>query len=506
MKKTIYALFFLLPTIVFGQKETDKRLETARIKAMNYYENMAQVNLNPQGEAAINSTNESLAMFGKDQDKQTNTAVANEFYKIMGEGSGPCVDVLTYWNKFRQLSKEGLKFEYTVQNVEYMPAITIEKKELDTTFVSVRVKKSYIWKDHQYNYTDEFYLNTKEWRVISINNEVYPSTDIVIDTSLPPSMICRLATILYANKEYDRAYQVFLTALKKDPRNETAAYNLGVMVFRGHGCKQYSRRVRDYLAVFYLMKGGRDARYWLRSQSIITFDEHEEHYFNPIGENDVNPFPANRLLSYNSGKHRFGYISAHGAVIPFQYKKAYPFGNNGTAIVLTQNNQWIEIDTLGHVINTYDFVNEAFSYDFGWDRQLLGEARLYITGNQGKGIYNRINGNWILPMKYDEIFDVMSTIGGYLVAYKVKKNGKYGIARLNGEIVLPCEFDNIIVDYSDGKKIRLITNYSEVSLNKLRKQYEKDYYSQALRIGYYGIPYEELKKIGTPLIINLNTF
>ena len=69
------------------------------------------------------------------------------------------------------------------------------------------------------------------------------------------------------------------------------------------------------------------------------------------------------MIAYNVSKKKYGFMSEKGdMVIPQKYIYAYPFFSDGTAMVLTDNNEWFRINTNGKVV---DVVADVRWYERG---------------------------------------------------------------------------------------------------------------------------------------------
>jgi len=273
--------------------------------------------------------------------------------------------------------------------------------------------------------------------------------------------------------------------LERSPMNEAASYKLGVMSFKGEGCKQYPRKVRDYLVDFYWQKSDKGIE-----QLILNYNT-PKVYNGALSGREFNPFPSGRLFAYNHKTKKVGYLSARGEmVIKQQYKYAYPFFENGTALVLSDKNDWFLIDTMGKVKDVYA---SCYTKDI---HPLFGKhgKYLFVENNNGKkGLINRITGQWWLPCAYDVKQYVF--FDGDLAYCIVNKGEKSGVCAEGGKVILPFgTYKSIYVVCRTAEKVRILCDYDEKELKSLLEKYQKGSL----------IPYEDMDRIGTLFTININ--
>ncbi|MBQ7279227.1 MAG: hypothetical protein IJR13_00690 [Bacteroidales bacterium] len=485
MKKISFLFFMVFSYVAMADNVVS--LNEARGIADAYYGAFQRIARLPDGEEVLRNSQKLFKAIGVDDNGNEiggEFNVPNDIGIIFGTDNGlDNITIRHYVNKIREFSRrDNLVFSYDIQSSRYLYsphmngdkripdyALVIVKKTLSASTISPKV----IW--------DTMFINATTKSIILVKNG-YRKMSLLSEREL-----LKVADMMYDEERYEEAYQMYGEVLRRDPKSNVS-YKLGVMTFKGEGCKQYSRKVRDYLVEFYWQKTI-DGRAQLERHNIMLYDMGIPSF----SGYESNPFPSNRLLAYNHNKKRFGYISAQGEmVIKQQYMAAYPFFSNGTAIVKTEKSEWMQIDTNGRALELYDNVSRVeheYKYLSDWGRQLV------VRKNGLVGVINRETGNLDVPMIYKRMWWLDNYIKPFFVVEW--QDGKVGVLSFNGNEIVPIKHSIMLLIENDDKTtllretVKLLCDYDKATYQKLYERYGKK------------IPDAELKKIGQLYIINL---
>lgn len=153
-------------------------------------------------------------------------------------------------------------------------------------------------------------------------------------------------------------------------------------------------------------------------------DENKEYCFSFSSPDKSENFKINEikpgiLESYKIFRDittgKYGYKNKiNEVVVKPNYLAAFPFNDNGFAVVMTEDLLFGAIDIDGKlVIDNYEFIKPVFS-DY--------TAAVFRNGNWG---FVTIKGKYVVYPDFDEVSDC---IGGHAA---VKKDGKWGLIRIN---------------------------------------------------------------------------
>lgn len=141
---------------------------------------------------------------------------------------------------------------------------------------------------------------------------------------------------------------------------------------------------------------------------------------------------ANGLSRIEKDK-KFGFVDKTGKiVVPIEYDGVGQFENGLAEIV--KNKQSALINQKGEIVFPFS------DYDI---RNILNENRIHVYKNHKHGIID-LQGDIILPIEYDEIFDFEDSLA------TVKKNEKNGVVDLDGRIIVPIIYDISIHPFKNG--------------------------------------------------------
>lgn len=475
MKKVI--LLILMSFATSAKAQSYLTLSQAKEIANTYYGSLQQMAKHPTGDIAFQNEERLLNVLGVDKNGKSIKwvfRVPNDLEAFTGKhGEGnKSVSITNYIGDFLRIAEEKkLDFSYNMLSNDYQYGPEIKKSNETPLYARVVVQKT--MKSSRFpiaQVIDTMFINTQSRSISLITNQFRRSG--LRGASMTIDELLAEAQNMYSNKRYDEAYRLYQKVLEKNPKHEEASYNLGVMSFKGEGCKQYPRKVRDYLVDFYWQKSNKGIE-----QLILNYNTINVNYTGFSGwESD--PFPSNRLLAGNPKKKRIGFISKQGKmVIKQQYNSAFPFFNNGTAIVMSDKNEWFLIDTMGKVKDVYLRV-----------KAVEGGKQLLVHKEDKSGVINRKTGEWDVP--FINKITAYVEIGGDTKRYIVYKDGKYGIVSSENIAIVPIIFNSItsIIDFEEDKRT-FLCDYDKSAFSQLLEKYEKS----------YKIPMVEIKKIGTVL-------
>lgn len=547
IKQTVLVLVcMMVPMLLMGQHTTNEKkagndtqppmTEDEAVKLVrNYYEEYSTIARNKgRGDVSLNAQLrllDTVYFANKDYKTKGEMLIPNELRNVSlgrkeGEGSGSqlCQPIRSVSNNFIKLSQNGMTFSYEIVGKPELRQMIVESGDASPMFAVVRVKKEYKYGNRVYKYIDTVGVHLSKRGISTVNNEVYPAIVAVNDKDATSDQLQMEALAEYGRRNLDQAYSLLQKALKKDPTDEDVSYQLGVMSYKGQGCRQYNRRIRDYMTEFY----------WYKSKKGRTRLHRGENSYCDIFEVysglEYDPFPCNRMLIVepNGKKCMYGFMSKDGhRAIRSEYAIAFPFMTNGTAVAHTKDWDWVLIDTLGKI-------KEVFSDGFQCNREKNVEwcdtvRYLYLMGKDSVwGCMDRITGEWLSPLSKGakQIFSVL----GVPIAYTVKEKGMYGLRMLDRTNEIPATKKNILVlpciegtdsywKYREERPICrwlfVLCNYDE---NKLQEQLKKkskpvmnfrnpvlNYTCGGVHIQFDTKTYEELKEIGEVYIIPLGS-
>lgn len=485
MKKIL--LIVLMSFATYAKSQTYLTLSQAKEIANTYYGSLQQMAKQPMGDAAFQNEERLLNVLGVDNNGKSTKGVfrvPNDIEEFSEKQSGDNTVLITnYIGKFLKVAEETkMDFSYNVLSSDYQQGPEIKKSNDTPPYVRVVVQKTIKTpKASVAQIYDTMFINTSSKSISLITNKYRKSSWLYGENMTIDELLVE-AQNKYSNKRYNEAFKLYQKVLEKDPKHEEASYRLGVMCFKGEGCKQYPRKVRDYLVDFYWQKSNRGI------EQLVLNHNSASVVLKPLSGWESNPFPSNRLFAFNFKSGKLGYISAQGKmVIKQQYQYGYPFFTNGTAIVKSDKNEWFLIDTMGKVKDVYLRVT-----DVEGGKQLL----VHKENKSGvkSGVINRKTGEWDVP--FVNLITASIDLRGETKRYIVYQGGKYGMITSKNDMIVPAIYDNLTsVDYEEDK-ITLLCNYDQSLYGQLLKRYEKD----------YKIPVDDLKRIGTILKLDVPTF
>ena len=231
-------------------------LDEARNIANDYYSSLAVIMNNPYDAKGVERMIHLIDLVGVDRNGHPlgqEFRVPNDL-SLIGQGDVSNLQVLplpTFINKLRDVANDSkISLEYTIKTVEFVSNVDLNKGMSTNDFIEVETVK-------KYQKADGKSIALKEVIILNTKNR---SFSVVFNESLGngggetvDEMIAR-ATYLYKHHRYEQAFKMFEQVMTADPKNEYASYSLGVMCYKGKGCKNLSWSERQTRAVAYWEK------------------------------------------------------------------------------------------------------------------------------------------------------------------------------------------------------------------------------------------------------------
>lgn len=455
MKHRLLYFLLLLPLHLHA---ADLTLDGARQLAERYYAVLERAASQPE-EARVVFDRELVSIFGIDingKSVEDQFWVANDADAVFGANGGKLssISVEDYITKIRSYAKtRKVRLEHELLDCFYLKGPSLDKKE-QAPYIEVLVRRT-LYRD---GIRMEEFIERMDIKV----STAFPFIGNKYG-SMPESAEGAIATAysLYGQEEYDEAFRMFQHALKMQPSNKDASYRLGVMCYQGKGCKQYPGKVRNRMAEFYWQKSE-------KGRTRLILESYNRLMTNLIGSIytglETDPFPSNRMLVVNFkddyGRVKCGYMNKKGKMVIAQtYPTAFPFFTNGTALVYSDRNEWLLIDTMGRIQSVFSHVFAEPKYFRVKTKELYG----YI---------DRKTGNYLMPPLYSsEVVRVNKNLDTH--AYRlVKKDGLWGIYDWEYGEVVACKYKNIEFTLQGKNYIYCIVNYNEEEFQQLLSKYK----------------------------------
>lgn len=477
-------VLFMLSIVTCANAQSSLTLSEAKEIANTFYGSLQQIAKHPYGDIRIANERRLFGVMGVDENGHTIAGrgeVPNDLVGLEGkqvEDNRP-IQIRSYITRFLRIAEEKkMDFSYKVLSNDYQYGPEIKKTDETPLFARVVVQKTI--KSSSFPMTqinDTMLINTRN-RAIWITNKYRKSSGSNYENKTIDELLAE-AQSMYSNRRYDEAYKLYQKALEKDPTNAEVSYSLGVMSFKGEGCKQYPRKVRDYLAEFYWLKCVLYPTniYSAKGVDALTKYVGSIFHYNYLDRcysgYETNPFPSNRMLACNVKNEKWGYISKQGKMdVEQQFRIAFPFFDNGTTVVNTEKDEWLLIDTMGKIKDSYEKVDD-------------NKIQLLVHKDGISGVINRKTGGWDIP--FANLITKPVWYNQKPICYVNSMNGKVGLVSTDNVQILPIMFNNIdLVGYWYNGTIWVLCDYDELALGQLEKEF-----------GFGKIPEEDLRKIGT---------
>ena len=310
------------------------------------------------------------------------------------------------------------------------------------------------------------------------NKETIKVKEGVIHSIKPPSEGTNEIDFfkLYNEKEYDKAFDLCLKRVLDGKADQDTYFYLGLMFRKGRGCKdKYASAIRDKLCVYYWQKSYRG------KEGLLNLGWLTKRYY--LNNDPLYPIKFDLMPVYKGDGESYGFMNTKGRmVIPYQYKFAFCFADNGMAMVRFKDMQWGFIDTKGNsvskrykdlgkdgFVNGYCIIidNNGLQGFIDENSNEVVRPQYYLVKNIRNGVFScmekkgdkmgfkNLSGQWVLPPTYDYIDDFQSN--GLAFVYKTDSNykiEKIGIIDEQGHLVLPIKYVKVSI-LNDGNTVRV---------------------------------------------------
>lgn len=489
-KKTIVFLACLTALLRVAQAQSYISLDEARSIAEAYYGSLQMIVADPRGDGSVDGQKRLYEAVGKDNHGNTlggELPVPNDLGYFLRQAEGGSVRLANYIGSLRDMATDyGFTLQFRTLKCDYLHGPEMKAKESDPTFARVVVGKTISSTRFARTTVDDTLYVDAHTKAIALVTNRFGTTYRQDVSRMDYANLKPYAARMYADKNYDEAFRAYERVLQFNPTDSEASYSLGVMCFKGQGCTQYPRKVRDYMAEFYWQKSGKG-----QERLKETYNRDSRIRFICYSNLEPAPFICNRMLviEYNKKGIKYGYMSPKGdVVIKQEYSFGFPFFDNGTTLVQTDNKQWLRIDTNGRVLDVYGTV----SLD---PRRITTHNLIVVDKSDRFIILDRKTGEQVSPSHYDGL--EWSLVSAEKSLFVATANGLYGLVVPNYGEVIPCKFRNMKLLYwinGDDHPV-LMVDYDEKKLDSLIKHYGKG----------KVIPQEELRKVGTPIGVYFTT-
>ena len=491
-KKTIVFLACLTALLRVAQAQSYISLGEARSIAEAYYGSLQMIVADPRGDGSVDGQKRLYEAVGKDNHGNAlggELPVPNDLGYFLRHTEGGSVRLANYVGSLRDMATDyGFTLQFRTLKCDYLHGPEMKANESDPTFARVVVGKTISSTRFARTTVDDTLYVDAHTKAIALVTNRFGTTYRQDVSRMDYANLKPYAARMYADKNYDEAFRAYERILQIYPADEEASYSLGVMCFKGQGCTQYPRKVRDYMAEFYWQKS-------LKGHDRLkeTYNRGSKIHFTCYSNSEPAPFICNRMLIIDKDKNngnRYGYMSPKGdVVIKQEYSLALPFFDNGTALVCTTKGQWLMIDTNGRVKDIYGIE--------GFQESWATFAHLFVRDQDGKRvIINRRTGEIESPSHYDGImwsYFAKAVLGADKGLFVVSHAGSYGLVVPQYGEVIPCKYRNMeLIKWEGSDYATLIVDYDEKALESLKRTH----------VEYSKIPFDELAKIGTPVSVN----
>lgn len=261
MRKPHY--YFLLLGLVSATSAFN--LPSSENIVMSFYDNLKILSNGKEGDdssyeasaSCINMSERNLQRF------------PNEFKILKVEDSHSDTNLIceSYIYFFKKLAATNrMQFSYHIKSS--IPYCEPEwgKSNKEVTFCYYIVEKSYGSSIYSKSIIDTVFVNTKNDKIIGIRNfaggdactghisTVSNNTSISISPNANVNLedLHIAASKYYTQKRYTEAFNTYQNILTRDSTNANAYYRLAIMSYRRKGCKHFSKKETDKMAMTYI--------------------------------------------------------------------------------------------------------------------------------------------------------------------------------------------------------------------------------------------------------------
>ncbi len=258
-------LFLLL---FFSLGATSADITLAKQVVEELYTGFKTIAIDPEGDDALNSVPHCISLFAGEDLRR----FPNESEYINNSGiisTSTVIPAQIYVSAFRRIVRNRpVVFQYTLIGASAYHEAEWRKSESRASYVYCFVDKNYAGT----SFRDTVLLNGGG-KIIGIRNcaggEAY-TADVANSNSIEGLTVS--ASKFYSEKKYSEAFSVYSQILAKEPANVNANYRLAVMSYKREGCKQFSKKETDRMAMKYLRKARSSAEKALDFENVKKFD------------------------------------------------------------------------------------------------------------------------------------------------------------------------------------------------------------------------------------------
>lgn len=229
---------------------------TAESVVSSFYENLRILSELPDEQAVAASTIQCVDLCASDLFMY----FPNEFVYMGADNVTSNADIIpsAYVTYFKRYFKgQNAVFDCAISSQGILREPEYGKVD-DESFTYVYVKKKYSTTNANVVFVDTV-LAKKEngtYKILGIQNVAggnafTHSSDNTNSSGNVMSMMVEAARY-YTMKEYDKSYNMYLRIVDADEKNANAYYRLAIMSYKREGCRQYSRKETDRLAMKYI--------------------------------------------------------------------------------------------------------------------------------------------------------------------------------------------------------------------------------------------------------------
>lgn len=185
----------------------------------------------------------------------------NEFTEFNFSTNDPFLEASAYIKRLFDFTVEKHpKINAYIIKVQALEEIKSTKSEDSKNFYEVHVKKKITVGNKTKEYTDVIKIIAENGKITEIANESGGSVGESIIS------LRGKAAGLFANKQYDEAFDIYMKIIQKGPKQGDAFYRLGLMAYHKLGCKHRytSGKERRHVAYDYIEKASVYGDYKIR--------------------------------------------------------------------------------------------------------------------------------------------------------------------------------------------------------------------------------------------------
>lgn len=264
MKRVI--LLLLLPLFLIGATSSDITLAKQAVE--DFYIGFKTMSEDPESDACQNALYHCISVCGSPELMM----FPNEIEYISNSSNSSSSNYLAaqvFISSFRRyMMEKPTVFRYSV--TEAIPFYEAEWKKSDSqaSFVYCIVDKSY----SGVSFRDTVLLDGNR-KIVGICNKAGGNAYTISQPVSNNIQALELrASKFYTSKQFSEAYATYQSIISKDASNVNANYRLAIMSYKREGCKQFSKKETDRMAMKYLRKARANALSAHDTENVEKFD------------------------------------------------------------------------------------------------------------------------------------------------------------------------------------------------------------------------------------------